>query len=101
MPLVLHTSDALLVQVLLNLGIVHPIHRDTAPLLDKLVIYIKVCGVVVVEENFLLITRSWYLNNLAICGQSLHYFLTLGKALIHIIIIHATLSSISKSVEWS
>ena len=43
-PLVLHAPDPLLVQIFLNLCIVHPVHRHTAPLLDKLVICNRMLG---------------------------------------------------------
>ena len=66
--LVPHTGDALLGEVLLDLVLVHAVHRDAPPLLDELLVDLDVCGVIVVVENLLLITGTRDLNDLLNLG---------------------------------
>ena len=44
--LVLHGSDALLLQVLVNLVVVDRVHGDGAPQLGKILIHVKIRGVI-------------------------------------------------------
>lgn len=61
---VLHRADALLLQVVVNLRVVHRLHGDGPPALLKLLVDEKVRCPVVIEENLLLVDGPRDVENL-------------------------------------